>query len=211
MWPFSLLRMKRSGFGRGRGLGGGRTAIAMWRVIAATPGALGCAENVRLKVFPRAVAGGIQFSVAVAGFPSCHWNAVPPGRPEPRIATVTTGAPGAVAASPTLTCFPATASIRVPSAGVGAAHAAPGTAAGLAPDQGTADAEAGSARQSTAAPERKTRKLDRMKRATVDDMSREGRGETRQPACLFDRDGCPDAHESIKSADIVIRQSDAAV
>jgi hypothetical protein len=113
-------------------------------------------------------------NVAAAGFPSLGYKAAREGSRVPRMATETAGAPGAVAASPKLTRRPTCAAILFPSTGVGAVQAAPGIADGLAPDQDAAVPKAGSARHTTAAPINETRRLGRMKRATLEHMPVDG-------------------------------------
>ena len=83
--------------------------------------------------------------MAVAGFPVAGANEAPAGSPAALIETLTTGAPGAVAASENTRSRPTFPLKRFPSAGVGADHVTDGVAVSRA------ETEAGSARQTSAA------------------------------------------------------------
>ncbi len=119
--------------------------------------------------------------VAVAGFPSRGCSAAPPGKRVARIMTEAAEVPGPTAVSPKLTWRPTVTWKRAPSSGGGALQLTPGTAAGRAPDQRRADADAGSARQNAAAPTTRTRKLDPIERGTIDDIFANRRDGTGRP------------------------------
>src|SRR5919108_2312840 len=167
MWRFSLLRMNRSGFGFGA------TETRTRRRTAASPGVVGGAGNVRVRVLGAADRRGAPGNGGAAGLPSRRWNDDPAGKPVPWIDTSVTGAPGAFAARSTTMVFPTSALNRAPSPGVGATQLAPTTAAGRKPAKTAAAVEAGSARHNAAALTSRARKLDPMERANVDDISGE--------------------------------------
>jgi hypothetical protein len=127
------------------------TTSVMLRVAGAIPGALGCAVNSTLNFLPLCDLVGLHVTIAVPGFPADDWSTAFRGRPSALIATLTTGAPGAAAASEKTSSFLTATVKRLLSAGVGAAQ----VAAGVAP--GRAATDAGNAKQSRAAPARSFR------------------------------------------------------